>query len=74
MRSGYDILQLATARERCEVPLVASGGAGAPADFADVFERAGVDAALAAGAFHDGSIGIPALKLHLRDRGIAVRP
>jgi cyclase len=74
VRAGYDILQLATARERCEVPLVASGGAGAPADFADVFERAGVDAALAAGAFHDGSIAIPALKLHLRDRGIAVRP
>ena len=56
------------------MPLVASGGAGAPADFADVFQRAGVDAALAAGAFHDGSIGIPALKVHLRDRGIAVRP
>jgi len=74
VRRGYDILQLATARERCEVPLVASGGAGAPADFADVFQRAGVDAALAAGAFHDGSIGIPALKLHLRDCGIAVRP
>jgi cyclase len=74
VREGYDILQLATARERCDVPLVASGGAGVPADFTDVFQRAGVDAALAAGAFHDGSVSIPALKLHLRECGIAVRP
>jgi cyclase len=74
VREGYDVLQLATARERCDVPLVASGGAGVPADFTDVFQRAGVDAALAAGAFHDGSISIAALKLHLRECGIAVRP
>jgi len=73
VREGYDILQLVTARERCEVPLVASGGAGSFADFADVFSRAGVDAALAAGAFHDGTIRIPALKDHLRSQGIAVR-
>jgi imidazole glycerol-phosphate synthase subunit HisF len=74
VREGYDIVQLATARERCDVPLVASGGAGTPSDFTDVFQRAGVDAALAAGAFHDGSVSIPALKVHLRDCGIAVRP
>jgi len=73
-RSGYDIPQLAAAREHCSVPLVASGGAGAADDFAEVFERAGVDAALAAGAFHDGSIRIPALKRELQGRGITVRP
>jgi cyclase len=74
VRGGYDVLQLAAARERCDVPLVASGGAGAAADFTDVFRRARVDAALAAGAFHDGSVTIPALKAVLRDHGIAVRP
>jgi cyclase len=73
-RSGFDILQLAAAREHCNVPLVASGGAGTAADFANVFEHAGVDAALAAGVFHDGSIRIPALKRQLLDRGITVRP
>jgi cyclase len=73
-RTGYDILQLAAAREHCEVPLVASGGAGSAADFAEVFARAGVDAALAAGAFHDGSIRIPALKRALQGQGITVRP
>jgi cyclase len=74
VRGGYDLEQLSAAREHCGVPLVASGGAGSPADFAEVFERAGVDAALAAGAFHDGSIRIPALKAHLLERGITVRP
>jgi cyclase len=73
-RAGFDIPQLAAARERCDVPLVASGGAGTVEDFADAFARAGVDAALAAGAFHDGSIRIPALKRELLDQGIAVRP
>jgi cyclase len=73
-RKGYDIPQLAAAREYCGVPLVASGGAGTAADFADVFEQAGVDAALAAGAFHDGTLSIPALKQHLLGQGIAVRP
>lgn len=73
-RTGYDIPQLAAAREHCDVPLVASGGAGSAADFAEVFARAGVDAALAAGAFHDGSIRIPALKRELLGQGITVRP
>jgi len=74
VRGGFDIPQLAVAREHCAVPLVASGGAGSAADFAEVFERAGVDAALAAGAFHDGTIRIPALKSQLLGRGIEVRP
>lgn len=74
VRRGYDVAQLSEARAHCDVPLVASGGAGSPEDFSEVFERAGVDAALAAGAFHDGSIRIPALKAHLLGRGIAVRP
>ena len=73
VRRGYDIGQLASAREHCGVPLVASGGAGSPADFSEVFTQAGVDAAHAAGAFHDGSIRIPALKAHLASQGIAVR-
>jgi cyclase len=73
-RTGYDIPQLAAAREHCNVPLVASGGAGSAADFVEVFARAAVDAALAAGAFHDGSIRIPALKRELQGQGVTVRP
>jgi imidazole glycerol-phosphate synthase subunit HisF len=73
VRQGYDIEQLARAREALRIPLVASGGAGAPGHFAEVFRRAGVDAALAASVFHKGLIAIPELKRYLRSEGIEVR-
>jgi cyclase len=73
VRQGYDLPQLSAARASCSVPLVASGGAGAPEHFAEVFRSAQVDAALAAGAFHDGRIRIPDLKRYLRGQDIGVR-
>ena len=72
-RDGYDIEQLRAARNKCQVPLVASGGAGAVQHFIDVFEQADVDAALAATVFHNGSIPIPELKRALADKKILVR-
>jgi imidazole glycerol-phosphate synthase subunit HisF len=74
VREGYDIDQLRAARDRCGVPLVASGGAGSPEHFAAVFAQADVDGALAASVFHSGSVAIPALKQYLRAQGVAVRP
>jgi imidazole glycerol-phosphate synthase subunit HisF len=74
VRAGYDIAQLKAVREICHVPLVASGGAGAAYHFADVFQSAHVDAALAAGVFHSGEITIPSLRRELRALGIEVRP
>lgn len=74
VRRGYDIEQLHAARAYCQVPLVASGGAGSMPDFADVFKRADVDAALAASVFHSGQIPIPSLKADLAQAGIEVRP
>jgi len=73
VRSGYDLPQLQRVREVCRVPLIASGGAGAPAHFADVFALAHVDGALAASVFHTGAIAIPDLKHYLRERDIEVR-
>ena len=73
VREGYDLAQLKAVRAVCAVPLVASGGAGVPGHFADVFREADVDAALAASVFHSGSIAIPDLKSYLRGRGIEVR-
>ena len=73
VRNGYDIEQLRAVRAVCDVPLVASGGAGAPEHFAQVFREADVDAALAASVFHSGAIGIPALKSLLAAQGIGVR-
>jgi cyclase len=74
VRGGYDIAQLKAVRQICHVPLVASGGAGAAQHFADVFQAAHVDAALAAGVFHSGEISIPNLRSELRALGIEVRP
>ncbi len=74
VRHGYDLPQLKAVRAVCNVPLIASGGAGAPAHFADVFNQANVDGALAASVFHSGNIAIPDLKRYLRDAHIEVRP
>jgi imidazole glycerol-phosphate synthase subunit HisF len=74
VRHGYDLDQLSAVRELCSVPLVASGGAGEPRHFQDVFERSGVDAALAASVFHSGAIVVRELKRELRAAGIEVRP
>jgi cyclase len=73
VRRGYDLEQLSVARAVCHVPLVASGGAGAPEHFRDAFVQADVDGALAASVFHAGAIAIPALKRYLRGQGVTVR-
>jgi len=73
VKRGYDIEQLARVRACCHVPLIASGGAGTPADFAEVFRQADVDGALAASVFHSGTIAIPDLKAYLRGEQVEVR-
>lgn len=73
VREGYDVEQLAAVRAVCAVPLVASGGAGAPEHFVEVFTDADVDGALAATVFHSGAIGIPDLKRQLAAAGVEVR-
>jgi cyclase len=73
VRKGYDLKQLRLVRDLIDIPLVASGGAGAPEHFADVFDQADVSGALAASVFHKKIIAIPDLKRDLRAAGIAVR-
>lgn len=72
-RSGYDVCQLNAVRAICDVPLVASGGAGTQAHFCDLFEETQVDAALAASIFHSGEVTISDLKSTLADAGIEIR-
>ncbi len=73
VRRGYDIDQLRAVRAVCQVPLIASGGAGAVEHFVDVFRDADVDGALAASVFHSGDIAIPALKRALSTYGLEMR-
>jgi cyclase len=74
VRGGYDLPQLKAVRALCQVPLVASGGAGSMEHFAQLFNERAADAALAASVFHSGQIAIPELKRYLRERHIEVRP
>lgn len=73
VRSGYDVEQLHAVRQVCDVPLIASGGAGAVEHFIEVFREADVEGALAATIFHTGAVAIPDLKRELARAGIAVR-
>lgn len=73
VRRGYDITQLSAVRAICDVPLIASGGAGEMQHFTEVFEAAGVDGALAASVFHSGNIAIPDLKQYLRNQSVEIR-
>lgn len=73
VRRGYDIGQLAAARARLTVPLVASGGAGEAAHFLEVFAGADVSGALAASVFHTGALRISDLKTYLAAAGTEVR-
>lgn len=73
VRSGYDIGQLKEARALLTVPLVASGGAGAPSHFVDVFRETDVSGALAAGMFHRKDATIGDVKRAVGEAGIEVR-
>jgi cyclase len=72
VRTGYDIQHTRAVIEAVEVPVIASGGAGAPEHFRDAFE-AGASGALAATVFHDRLIAIPELKEFLARCGIEMR-
>ena len=68
---GYDVELLKAIRDATGVPVIASGGAGTPAHFAEGLRVA--DAALAASRFHDGDLTIAEVKQHCAAEGIEVR-
>jgi imidazole glycerol-phosphate synthase subunit HisF len=68
---GYDLELLKAIRDATGVPVVASGGAGTPAHFAEGLRVA--DAVLAASRLHDGHLTIAEVKRHCAAEGIEVR-
>jgi cyclase len=72
-RDGFDLPLTRAVRDACELPVIASGGAGAIGDFVDVFRVADADAALAASLFHFAELAIGDLKDALAAQGIVVR-
>ena len=71
-RAGYDIGMIRAVRAVSKVPLIASGGAGALADFAAALD-AGADALLAASVFHFGIHRIADVKSYLASQRYSVR-
>ena len=71
-KAGFDLELNRRLATELPVPIIASGGAGTMEDFKRVFD-VGVDAALAASAFHFGQIPIPELKKYLSEEGVAMR-
>ncbi len=72
-KQGFALDITARLSRELPVPVIASGGGGNAGHFADVFEKAGADAALAASIFHFREVAIPDLKAALAARGIPVR-
>src|SRR5262249_36517331 len=72
-RQGFDLSLTRAVSEAVSIPVIASGGAGEPTDFVEVFTIGKADAALAASIFHFREIEIPKLKDHLKGKHIEVR-
>ncbi len=72
-KQGFAIEALGKLHETLSIPIIASGGAGAKEHFLDAFQKAHVDAALAASIFHFNEIPIRELKDYLADNGVCVR-
>jgi cyclase len=72
-QSGYDIEFLSELKKNVMIPVIASGGAGKMEDFLDAFNKADVDACLAAGLFHFDKLKIKDLKEFLSKNKIRVR-
>jgi cyclase len=73
VKNGFDLELTKAIREAVEVPVIASGGAGAREHFEDVFKKADADAALAASIFHYKETSIAEVKEYLRKEGVNVR-
>lgn len=73
-QKGFDIPMNSLVSSNVNIPVIASGGAGADSThFADIFNKTSVDAALAASIFHFDTLPIKKLKGELSKFGIETR-
>ncbi len=72
-KAGYDLELTAAVAETVTIPVIASGGAGSAAHFAEALTAGGANAALAASLFHFNELRIGDLKRYLDERGVPVR-
>jgi cyclase len=72
-QGGFDIDLLRAVTSRVSVPVIASGGAGAPADMVAALTEGHADAVLAASIFHRDIHSIAAVKTAMAAAGVPVR-
>lgn len=72
-KSGFDLRLTKAVRDAVTVPVIASGGAGNAAHFAEVLQEVDADAALAASIFHYKETSVAEVKAYLRNKGVPVR-
>lgn len=72
-KDGFANKALAQLSSLVNIPIIASGGAGATQHFVDTFIKGKADAALAASVFHFGEIPIQELKEELKRNNIEIR-
>ncbi|MCQ2966239.1 MAG: imidazole glycerol phosphate synthase subunit HisF [Alphaproteobacteria bacterium] len=73
-KAGYDLEVTQLVSDMTNLPVIASGGAGANVKhFTDVFQKGHADAALAASIFHFNELPIPELKSQLKQAGVNIR-
>lgn len=71
--NGYDIELTKAVCQAVRIPVIASGGCGQPKHMLTIFEKADVDAALAASIFHYDKFSLDKVKKYLKMNGIQVR-
>lgn len=71
-KDGYDVGMTKAVVDTVSIPVIASGGAGKPEHFLEIFEI-GADAALAASIFHYKEYSVKDVKDFLRRRNVNVR-
>jgi cyclase len=72
-KAGFDCPLTSAVSGAVRIPVIASGGAGIPEHFVDVFAAGRADAALAASIFHFSEHAVKDLKTFLAARGVPMR-
>lgn len=72
-KAGYDLELTQTVADAVNIPVIASGGAGALEHFYEAFTKGKADAVLAASLFHYKELEIGQVKDYLAEKGISVR-
>ncbi|MFO1444543.1 imidazole glycerol phosphate synthase subunit HisF [Bacillus sp. Bva_UNVM-123] len=72
-KNGFNLPLTKAVSEAVSIPVIASGGAGNAAHFAEAFMDGKADAALAASIFHDKETSVTEVKTYLKEKGVSVR-